>query len=73
MSKMNIEAVKAQMLEDVESLEGECKRLLELIPRYRSDLAKHKDDEWISSKFGICAVLEVINVKVYRDHTALFE
>ena len=37
MSKMNVEAVKAQMLEDIESLEGECKRLLELIPRYRSN------------------------------------
>ena len=38
--QMNVEAVKAQMLEDIESLEGECKRLLELIPRYRSDLAR---------------------------------
>ena len=45
MGKMNVEAVKAQMLEDIESLEGECKRLLELIPRYRSDLAKVETEE----------------------------
>ena len=45
MSKMNVEAVKAQMLEDIESLEGECKRLLELIPRYRSDLTKVETEE----------------------------